>query len=264
MKKTIFCLLALVMAVTTASAQRLVAYQNYGTSWKDNPLNEMVSTVNKPNGYIYRLREEVHRRLFPALKETEGLELYISEQIDLGWLTFYRLPAGDEKYDFVVVIWDNNNKPLHIVNLCDVTLNRYCEVQDVRWDADTHHLLFNMACPSYAEMIDYKGSKLYCYDVEKQRIVWETDYLVSNDIFILNDKYVFCSYGFTSEKKFLYMLDKFTGEVYSKIPMVYKVEYLELKKVNGRELLYVVDYNDALYAFTVSNKPAPKKTTKRK
>ena len=60
------------------------------------------------------------------------------------------------------------------------------------------------------------------------------------------------------------MLDKFTGEVYSKIPMVYKVEYLELKKVNGRELLYVVDYNDALYAFTVSNKPAPKKTTKRK
>lgn len=77
----------------------------------------MVSTVNKPNGYIYRLREEVHRHLFPALTETEGLELYISEQIDLGWLTFYRLPAGDEKYDFVVVIWDNNNKPLYIVNL---------------------------------------------------------------------------------------------------------------------------------------------------
>ena len=121
-------------------------------------------------------------------------------------------PLAADDYNFVVVIYDNDLKPLHVVNLCDISHNNYCEVQDVRWDADTHNLLFNMACPSYSSMIDGKGSKLYCYSVDDRRIVWETGYLVSNDIFTLNDKYVFCSYGFTSEKKFLFMLDKFTGK----------------------------------------------------
>ena len=130
----------------------------------------------------------------------------------------------------------------------------YCEVQDIRWDADTQHLLFNMACPSYSSMIGGKGSKLYCYDVKKRKLVWETPYLTSNDIFILNDKYVFCSYGFTSEKKFLFMLDKFTGKIYSKIPMVYAVKYMELQTLQGRETLYVVDSKEQLHLFTVSNR----------
>ena len=249
MKKSVLCIVALLMAMTTATAQRLVPYNNYGASWG----SEQVSKKNKPNGYIYRLREDVQRTDLPRVKETEGLELFIAEPIDLGWLGFYRLPTSADNYDFVVVIYDNDLKPLHVLNLCDITNNRYCEVQDVRWDADTHNLLFNMACPSYSSMIGGKGSKLYCYSVSEKRIVWETNYLVSNDIFILNDKYVFCSYGFTSEKKFLFMLDKFTGQEYSKIPMVYAVNYMELQKKGGRELLYVVDYNDHLYLYTVVN-----------
>ena len=146
---------------------------------------------------------------------------------------------------------------METVNLGYVTDNHYCEVQDVRWDSDNQCILFNMACPSYAEQIDGKGSKLYSYSIKDKRIVWETDYLVSNDIFILDDKYVFCSYGFTSEKKFLFMLDKKTGKQYSKIPMVYKVEYMELQKKGNVEKLFVVDYNDSLYEYNVVNTPAP-------
>ena len=91
-------------------------------------------------------------------------------------------------------------------------------------------------------------------------MVWETDYLVSNDIFILNRDFVFCSYGFTNEKKFLYMLDKQTGKVYTKLPMVYKVQYMELQEKGGKEMLYVVDYNDNLYTYTVVGKPAQAKS----
>ena len=196
------------MVLSTATAQRLVPYGRYGNKWGTME----VSTQNKANGYIYRCRQDVQRADLPRVKETEGLELFIAEPIDLGWLGFYRLPLAADDYNFVVVIYDNDLKPLHVVNLCDISHNNYCEVQDVRWDADTHNLLFNMACPSYSSMIDGKGSKLYCYSVDDRRIVWETGYLVSNDIFTLNDKYVFCSYGFTSEKKFLFMLDKFTGK----------------------------------------------------
>ena len=247
MKKVILCIMATVLSLSTAQAQRLVAYNRYGTNWASTD----VSTKNKPNGYIYRLRVDKQCYDLPQVPETQGLELFIAEPIDIGWLGFYRLPTGADDYNFVVVLYNHDKQPTATINLCDVTNNRYCEVQDVRWDADNHNLLFNMACPSYADMINGKGSKLYSYNVENRRIVWETDYLVSNDIFILDRNFVFCSYGFTSEKKFLFMLDKQTGKMYSKIPMVYKVEYLELQEMNGREYLYVVDYNNNLYVYTV-------------
>ena len=247
MKKVILCIMATVLSLSTAQAQRLVAYNRYGTNWTSTD----VSTKNKPNGYIYRLRVDKQCDDLPQVPETQGLELFIAEPIDIGWLGFYRLPTGADDYNFVVVLYNHDKQPTATINLCDVTNNRYCEVQDVRWDADNHNLLFNMACPSYADMINGKGSKLYSYNVENRRIVWETDYLVSNDIFILDRNFVFCSYGFTSEKKFLFMLDKQTGKMYSKIPMVYKVEYMELQEMNGREYLYVVDYNNNLYVYTV-------------
>ena len=82
-------------------------------------------------------------------------------------------------------------------------------------------------------------------------MVWSTDWLTSNDIFILDSKFVFCSYGFTSEKKYLFMLDKLTGKVYSKLPFTYKVEYLELKTEGNREYLYAIDYNDNLFKYYV-------------
>ena len=242
------------VVVCTANAQRLAPLKSYGQNWG----REQVSMNNKPNGIIYRLRVEKQCNDLPQVPETKGHELFISEQIETGWMGFYRLPTSADNYDFVVVFYDRSKQPQTTVNLCDITNNRYCEVQDVRWDVDTHYLLFNMACPSYASQINGRGSKLYCYDVEQRRMVWETDYLVSNDIFILDDNYVFCSYGFTSEKKYLYMLDKFTGKVYSKLPMTYKVDYLELQDRNGKEVLYVVDYKKNLFTYAV---PAKQRTT---
>jgi hypothetical protein len=171
--------MASVLSFGTAQAQRLVAYNHFPEGhWSTLD----VSNKNKPNGYIYRMRIEKQCDDLPRVPETEGLELYISESIDIGWLAFYRLPTSADDYNFVVVLYDQNKQPTATINLCDITNNRYCEVQDVRWDADNHNLLFNMACPSYADMINGKGSKLYSYNVESRRIAWETDYLVSNDV----------------------------------------------------------------------------------
>ena len=245
--------MALLTVVCAVSAQNLVLFKNYGKNWG----NENVSMVNKPNGIIYRLRIDKQCTDLPVVNEARGLELFISEPTDMGWLALYRKPMGASSYNFVVVLYNHSKQPVSIVNLCDITNNRYCEVQDVRWDADTHHLLFNMACPSYASEINGKGSKLYCYDVEQRRMVWETAYLVSNDIFILDKDFVYCAYGFTSEKDFLYMLDKRTGKQYSKLPMGSKVHYLEKQVKNGKDMLYVVDYNDNLYTYTIQGKPMP-------
>ena len=233
MKKLILCLTTFIMVLSTASAQRLVLSKNYGKQWG----NEQVSTVNKPNGVIYRLRVDKQCDDLPKVPEARGLELFIAEPTDMGWLALYRKPMAAATYDFVVVLYNHQKQPTATVNLCDITANRYCEVQDVRWDADTHHLLFNMACPSYARDINGKGSKLYCYDVAQRRMVWETPYLVSNDIFILDRDFVYCGYGFTSEKDYVYMLDKHTGKQYSKLPIASKMHYMEKQVKNGKDLL---------------------------
>ena len=248
MKRIILSLVTMLIMCATAQAQRLVSVKNYGANWQKN----MITLKNKPNGTIYRLRVEKQNEYLPRGEEAKDLEQFISERIDIGWLALYRRSAGDQNYKFIVKIYDKDEKPLYTIDLGQVSDNNYCEVQDVRWDNDTHNLLFNMACPSYASGVNGKGSKLHCYNPERREMVWSTDWLTSNDIFILDSKFVFCSYGFTSEKKFLFMLDKLTGKVYSKLPFTYKVEYLELQtEQNGREYLYAMDYNDHLYKFYV-------------
>lgn len=247
MKRIILSLLTVLTVCSTASAQRLVSVKNYGANWQKS----MLTLKNKPNGTIYRLREEKQNEYLPRGEEAKDLEQFISERIDIGWLTLYRRSAGSTDYKFIVKIYDKDEHPLYTIDLGQVSGNDYCEVQDVRWDNDNHNLLFNMACPSYASEINGKGSKLHCYNPERRQMVWSTDWLTSNDIFILDSKFVFCSYGFTSEKKYLYMLDKLTGKVYSKLPFTYKVEYLELKTEGNREYLYAIDYNDHLYKYYV-------------
>lgn len=248
MKRIILSLVTMLIMCATAQAQRLVSVKNYGANWQKN----MITLKNKPNGTIYRLRVEKQNEYLPRGEEAKDLEQFISERIDIGWLALYRRSAGDQNYKFIVKIYDKDEKPLYTIDLGQVSDNNYCEVQDVRWDNDTHNLLFNMACPSYASGVNGKGSKLHCYNPERREMVWSTDWLTSNDIFILDSKFVFCSYGFTSEKKFLFMLDKYTGKIYSKLPFTYKVEYLELQtEQNGREYLYAVDYNDNLFKYYV-------------
>ena len=247
MKLRIFCLVAFSMLMGVISAQKLTLNKRVGANWKSSE----VSMKNKPNGIIYRLREDIQCEDLPRVPEVENLIVMIAEPIDLGWLALYRLPLSDSKYNFVVVLYNHDKKPTQTINLCDISNNRYCEVQDVRWDGENQFLMFNMACPSYASEVKGKGSKLHCYDVAKKRMVWETDWLTSNDIFTFDDQFVYCSYGFTNEKDYLFMLDKFTGKVYSKIPMTKKVKYMELNFKDDKKQLYVVDYDNHLFIYDV-------------
>ena len=244
--KRLFLLISAYVFAIAVNAQGLSLLRKYGSNWQ----NEIVTCKNKPNGYIYRLRIDIQTNDLPWVVDGNH-ELYIAEPINTGWLAMYRLPTGNDNYDFVVATYNQNKENTGVYNLCDIANNRYCEVQDVRWDEDNGNILFNMACPSYSTMINGKGSKLYCYNTYEDRIVWQTDYLVSNNIFILSDKYVFCSYGFTDEKDYLYMLDKNTGKMYSKILMPKMVQYMEIQQRNSMDVLYVVDYNDHLYTYAI-------------
>ena len=103
MKRMILSLVALVTMLGTVQAQRLVSVKNYGANWD----RSLISLKNKPNGIIFRLREEKQNEYLPRVEEAKGLEMYISERIDIGWLAMYRLPTSADNYKFIVVIYDN-------------------------------------------------------------------------------------------------------------------------------------------------------------
>ena len=109
MKRIIFSLVTMLTICVTVQAQRLVSVKNYGANWQRN----MITLKNKPNGTIYRLREEKQNEYLPRGEEAKDLEQFISERIDIGWLALYRRPAGDQNYKFIVKIYDKDEKPLY-------------------------------------------------------------------------------------------------------------------------------------------------------
>lgn len=258
MKNLILLLFSVAFAMN-ADAQGLSLKRKYGSSW----VNEIVTLKNKPNGYIYRLRRDVQCNNLPPVAGDE-YELFIAEPAGDGWIALWRLPMASNNYDFVVALYNQRKEVTGVYNLCDISNNRYCEVQDVRWDEDNGNILFNMACPSYASSINGKGSKLYCYNVIQDRIVWQTDYLVSNDIFIIEGDYVFCAYGFTNEKDYLFMLNKNTGEMYSRISIPKKVHYMEVQYKYGQKVLYVVDYDNNLSTYLINDRGSFNRPVKKK
>ena len=116
MKKTVFCLMA-IMFCAAASAQRLIPVRSYGTDWGSVRL----LNTNKPNGYIYRLRDDVRNSDLKRVEGTENLEMIISEPIDLGWIALYRTPMVSSDYSFVAVTYDSEGTPLRTFDLCDIT-----------------------------------------------------------------------------------------------------------------------------------------------
>ena len=207
-----------------------------------------LTTANKPNGYMYRLRQEVKASFLPATTETANLEMFISEKTDFGCIALFRTPMGSDDYKFIVVLYNDDEEILKQLDLVKITGVDNCELQDIRY-ADGC-IYFNMACPSYSSQIGGKGSRLYCVDVDSAKIKWQTDYLVSNDILILYGPYVICGYGFTSEKDYLYLVDRFTGKIYAKEPLKSKASYLEVINTD----LYVVDYQGSVYEFRIDYK----------
>ena len=150
--------LAIMFAFCTlgAGAQKLVLDQSLNPGWA----GANITNQNKPEGRFYRLRNEVQVTGFQTPQIVQDLELYISEPISTGYLALYRLPLSAPNYKFYVVLYNERKVAQYVLNLCELTGNDYCEVQDVRWDPTTERVLFNMACPSYSSEINGRGSKL--------------------------------------------------------------------------------------------------------
>jgi len=86
---------------------------------------------------------------------------------------------------------------------------------------------------------------MFAYDLENDKLLWRSADQTCNSMnFIVKNDVIICGYGFTSEKDYLYQLNRHTGEILSR---------LELKKmpdllVAQDNMLYVHTYS---YNYTV-------------
>jgi len=241
--------LATVMAVTAAAMGQVLVKTHTIDPEEVEMFKERanIDLRNKPNGLFYRLREKTDIEGLLAPAGLEGLECYITDETDNGYVALFRRPTSADDYRFVVVTFDENKKPTGTYNLGALTGNDYCEVQDIRWFDG--HLYFNMACPTYSSSIGGRGSKLYDLDLASNEIVWSSKYLVSNDIFLVDQYFVYCGYGFTGEDDFIYLLDRRYGVTLTACPIHTAHEYMQFMD-DGR--LFVQDYDGYGYIFAVA------------
>lgn len=93
------------------------------------------------------------------------------------------------------------------------------------------------------------SSYMVAIDPNTGYVLWRSEPLVANsNNFLLVKDTIICGYGFTSEPDFIYLLDRFTGQIMEKIPINSAAYQFEV--VDGT--LYVAAYNTA-YEFKISD-----------
>lgn len=180
----------------------------------------------------------------------DGLELWISEAVEEGWLAFYRERLGsypgslNSRYHAALygpggsAIWQLDldrflSAPTHL------------EIQDIRLAGGD--LYFNEACQSYSSEAGGRCSSLLRVDPEAASLVWRTRPLVSNDIFILHGDHVVTGYGFTAEPDSIFLVERSTGRVAGSHPLDSAHSYLEISP-DGQ---LVVITRNSVYRFDI-------------
>ncbi len=180
-------------------------YADYGLSGK-----------NKPNGIIYRLRKSIAPNLPKFLK---NIQADIIDYSNEGWLVLDRNRA-------IVHLYDMSGKMKWKLNLNDYVEENKMEVQDIRYENKT--LYFNAACQSYSSGSGGLCSSLYAINPDSQKRLWKSNYLVSNNIFIIHGNVIVAGYGFTAEPDYLFILDRMTGKILNKKKLDSAHSYMEI------------------------------------
>jgi len=217
-----------------------------------------LSGKNKVNGIIYRMR--FHRLLgseewvgpdipeFVPRSLNPDFVLVILDIKDNVLLAFYRSRPCTGDFDQYRARAYTADGTL----LWSLSLDRFLpsdkkrEVQDIRYTGSL--LIFNAACTSYCDEVECRCSALVAIDPVAGEEVWRTPALVSNNIFIVEDDWIFCGYGFTAEPDFLYIVEKTSGRVVYSQHLDSAMSYLELHQ----NTLSVITYK-SLYRFRISN-----------
>ncbi len=130
----------------------------------------------------------------------------------------------------------------------DVPADREFVAQAVSWVARRDNTLYVAhRHRTYAASSGGLNGYITAIDLETNRVIWRTRPLVCNTVnFEVYGDVIFCGYGFTDEDDYVYVLNRFTGEVVQRLPVKTGPDYCISK--DGK--LYVRCY-DTDYVFGI-------------
>lgn len=157
------------------------------------------------------------------------------------YLIVYDMNTGEEKYAFDFIQYFYSGNPVMQMDM----------EQLVRWAVIEDNVLYvSTAGNGYAHLVNNENAYITAIDLEDYKILWQSDALVanSNNFQIIGDT-VITGYGFTDEEDYIYLIDKWTGEVYEAIDINSKAEYFIMQE----DILYVRTY-DTDYQFKIQKR----------
>jgi len=190
---------------------------------------------NKPNGIIYRFRKSKPADI-PDFLSKKNYD--IVDIIDNGWLALDRKRSAVSRYD-------KKGAKEWSLGLQGFIKNKRLEVQDIRYEDGV--LYFNAVCIGYSSEENGECASLYAVNPITEKVLWNTPYLVSNNIFILEGEMIIAGYGFTAEPDYIFLIDKKSGEIVYKRKVDSAHNYFE---VHGKQL-HLITYK-SVYIFDIS------------
>ena len=116
------------------------------------------------------------------------------------------------------------------------------------WAALVDGILYLTNNPGNLSAADGGGARLFAIDVETNRLKWASAEKTCSGQFLAIAGSIVCAYGFTGEPDFIFVLDRFTGEVTQKLKLKTAANWLIPK--DGR--LHVRCYNtDDVYRIDI-------------
>ncbi|MBN2620293.1 hypothetical protein JXB22_04305 [candidate division WOR-3 bacterium] len=150
----------------------------------------------------------------------------------------------DEGHHYALVVFDTAHDTLQVFILDAL----FPDILEMCWfEAIDDLVYFNATYNGYADIRDNKTGYLYCLDTTNGGIKWATKNLISSYCgFTAYKDHLLTGYGFTAEPDFLYIVDRFNGDVTQTIPIKTAHEHIIIKN----EKCYVRTYN-MNYIFTI-------------
>lgn len=162
-------------------------------------------------------------------------ELFLLERDGEVDVALYRDPYGASSCNLdspnncrFVVRGFRECQPIYTLELRDYLSRKdHLEVQDLRVVDGIAY--FNEACQSYSRSAGGKCSALLAVDTTSGKLLWRTKPRVSNNRFLVLDRYIISGYGFTAEPDALFVIRRSDGQVMhrAKLPTAHEDLVLE-------------------------------------
>lgn len=155
----------------------------------------------------------------------------------------------DLSADYVLHLYNNLDRCYSSVNLSDKT---------GRFNRITHFVYyrgmfyFNCEAPDgqVGDIEHYAFYYVYCYDPEKEALVWESDCQTARGEFLIDDKYVYAGFGGSDCDDFVTLLKRDNGQLLCKVPVPSQPTAAGM----AQDTVFFVDYNLKLHRFLVKDR----------